>query len=66
MIKMNLYKVITSYEIGGNSEFCRKANTPFDACEKAQKYMGWREKERITKQTAIALDGSGNSWTFRK
>lgn len=63
---MNIYTVKTYCETYGLFEKTEKANTPFDAAEKAKLKMRQRHKEDIIKQEVQIMDGSKKKWNFEK
>ena len=62
---MNTYKVETIAGVYGKQITFEKANTPYDAAEKALRFLSWRAKEELETQMVLILDGSKKTWTFK-
>ena len=62
---MTNYRVENIFETYGKGIKIEKANTPYEAAEKAQR-LPWRHKDDLIRQHVTILDGTKQTWIFEQ
>lgn len=62
----NTYNVTLNCGVYGEVLGGGKANTPYDAYDKAVSKLPWRWKEELTTGEVMILDGTKQTWIFEE